>query len=115
LKHSATPKFWRLLRGLPKPVRDLAKKNFQLLKANPRHPSLHFKKIGDLYSARVGIVHRALAVEGPEGPVWFEWKDPAGLRGCGFFWIKDGKIAFQRGYWDKLTFLRLQGLPVPKA
>jgi hypothetical protein len=39
-----------------------------------------------------------------------EWRDPKGLRGCGFFRIKDGKIAFQRGYWDKLTFLRLNGL-----
>jgi ketosteroid isomerase-like protein len=42
-----------------------------------------------------------------------EWRDPLGLRGCGFFRIVDGKIAFQRGYWDKLTFLRLQGLPIP--
>jgi ketosteroid isomerase-like protein len=43
-----------------------------------------------------------------------EWKDPLGLRGCGFFHVVDGKIAFQRGYWDKLTFLRQQGLPLPK-
>jgi len=43
-----------------------------------------------------------------------EWKDPNGLRGCGFFYIIDNKIKFQRGYWDKLTFLRLQGLPLPK-
>jgi ketosteroid isomerase-like protein len=41
-----------------------------------------------------------------------EWKDPWGLRGCGFFQVRDGKIAFQRGYWDKLTFLRLHGLPI---
>jgi limonene-1,2-epoxide hydrolase len=43
-----------------------------------------------------------------------EWKDPLGLRGCGFFHVVDGKIAFQRGYWDKLTFLRVQGLPLPR-
>src|SRR5262249_32229571 len=42
-----------------------------------------------------------------------EWRDPNGLRGCGFFHVVDGKIAFQRGYWDKLSFLRLQGLPLP--
>ena len=42
-----------------------------------------------------------------------EWRDPQGLRGCGFFFIEAGKIAFQRGYWDKLSFLRQQGLPVP--
>jgi hypothetical protein len=44
-----------------------------------------------------------------------EWRDPVGLRGCGFFHIVDDKIAFQRGYWDKLSFLRLHGLPLPAA
>jgi limonene-1,2-epoxide hydrolase len=39
-----------------------------------------------------------------------EWRDPKGLRGCGFFHVVDGKIVFQRGYWDKLLFLRLHGL-----
>lgn len=43
-----------------------------------------------------------------------EWRDPLGLRGCGFFHVIDSKILFQRGYWDKLTFLRQQGLPVPQ-
>ncbi|MCB0373413.1 MAG: nuclear transport factor 2 family protein [Muricauda sp.] len=42
-----------------------------------------------------------------------EWKDPLGLRGCGFFHIVDGKIKFQRGYWDKLSFLKMHNLPVP--
>lgn len=44
-----------------------------------------------------------------------EWSDPLGLRGCGFFHILDGKIAFQRGYWDKLSFLRLHGMPLPTS
>ena len=43
--------------------------------------------------------------------VALEWKDPKGLRGCGFFTVKDGLITFQRGYWDKLSFLRLHNLP----
>ncbi|MEL6809967.1 MAG: nuclear transport factor 2 family protein [Bacteroidota bacterium] len=42
-----------------------------------------------------------------------EWKDPLGLRGCGFFQITDDKIKFQRGYWDKLSFLRMHNLPIP--
>lgn len=42
-----------------------------------------------------------------------EWKDPLGLRGCGFFHVIDGKIKFQRGYWDKLTFLRQHNFPIP--
>ncbi len=44
-----------------------------------------------------------------------EWRDPQGLRGCGFFHVVEGKILLQRGYWDKLTFLRQHGLPVPKG
>jgi limonene-1,2-epoxide hydrolase len=43
-----------------------------------------------------------------------EWRDPLGLRGCGFFHVVAGKIVLQRGYWDKLSFLRQHGLPVPK-
>ena len=42
-----------------------------------------------------------------------EWKDPLGLRGCGFFHVQDNKIVYQRGYWDKLSFLRLHNLPIP--
>lgn len=44
--------------------------------------------------------------------VALEWRDPTGLRGCGFFTVRDGRIAFQRGYWDRLSFLRLGGLPI---
>ena len=43
-----------------------------------------------------------------------EWKDPSGLRGCGFFQVQDGKIVFQRGYWDKLSFLKQHNLPIPQ-
>jgi hypothetical protein len=45
--------------------------------------------------------------------VHFRMKDPLGLRGCGFFQVVDDKIKFQRGYWDKLTFLRQHNLPIP--
>ncbi|MBM0742917.1 ester cyclase [Phormidium sp. CLA17] len=42
--------------------------------------------------------------------------DPVGkpytLRGCGFFHITDGKIRFQRGYWDKLTWFKQVGVPI---
>ena len=43
-----------------------------------------------------------------------EWRDPQGLRGCGFFHVVDDQIILQRGYWDKLSFLRLHGLPMPR-
>jgi limonene-1,2-epoxide hydrolase len=39
-----------------------------------------------------------------------EWRDPLGLRGCGLFRIENDKIAFQRGCWDKLSFLKLHGI-----
>ena len=41
-----------------------------------------------------------------------EWIDPKGLRGCGFFHVVNEKIVFQRGYWDKLSFLKLNNLPL---
>lgn len=44
-----------------------------------------------------------------------EWRDPKGLRGCGFFHVVGEQIVFNRGYWDKLSFLKLWGLPLPKT
>jgi limonene-1,2-epoxide hydrolase len=44
-----------------------------------------------------------------------EWRDPLGLRGCGCFHIQSDRIVFQRGYWDKLSFLRLHHLPLPST
>jgi len=52
-------------------VQLLADKNFELLKANPAHPSLHFKQVGHFRSVRVGLLHRALGVDVPGGIVWF--------------------------------------------
>lgn len=43
-----------------------------------------------------------------------EWKDPIGLRGCGFFKFEGNLIVFQRGYWDKLSFLKAHDLPIPE-
>lgn len=44
-----------------------------------------------------------------------EWSDPLGLRGCGFFQVRNGQIVFQRGYFDQLTFFRIQKIPVPES
>ena len=68
--HKATKRFWSCLNALPKPVQKIAEKNFKLLKENPRHPSLHFKTIGKLWSARVGLNHRALAVKTGDDFIW---------------------------------------------
>ena len=69
--HRATGKFWVHYRQLPPEIQRLADRTYLLLKENPRHPSLQFKKIGKTWSVRVGLHHRALAVQIPEGFLWF--------------------------------------------
>jgi hypothetical protein len=71
VKHFAAPSFWVAYEKLPLSVRELANRNYELLKQNPKHPSLHFKRIGRYWSVRVGIHYRALAVEAEDGLVWF--------------------------------------------
>jgi hypothetical protein len=71
LNHYASPDFWSCYRALPAEVQRLADKSFSLLKENPQHPSLHFKKVDRFWSARVGLHYRALAVEAPDGRLWF--------------------------------------------
>ena len=73
MRHLASPTFWVAYRALPEEIRRLADKNFTLLKADPRHPSLHFKTVGNgqYHSVRVGIYHRALGLPVPDGVHWF--------------------------------------------
>ncbi len=71
MKHFAAPTFWEAKERLPQRVRRLADQNFQRLKDDPKHPSLHFKKVGRFWSVRVGIGHRALAVSDGDDLVWF--------------------------------------------
>lgn len=71
MRHRANPKFWRFYESLSADIRRLADENYELLKSDPRHPSLHFKKVGRLWSARIGIHYRAVAVEDGLDMVWF--------------------------------------------
>ena len=71
MRHFATPAFWELYQRLPASMRAIANKNYELLKQNPQHPSLQFKKIGRFWSVRVGLRYRALAVESGDDLVWF--------------------------------------------
>lgn len=73
--HRATARFWELLDALPPHIQALVHKNFELLKTNPRHPSLYFKKIGKLWAARDGINYRVLAVEDGNDYIWV-WIGP---------------------------------------
>lgn len=71
MNHFASPDFWDCYQSLPGDVQLLAEKSFQLLKSDPRHPSLHLKKVGPYWSARVGLHYRVLAVEAGDDLVWF--------------------------------------------
>jgi hypothetical protein len=71
VRHRASPRFWDCYRKLPEDVRRLADESWRLLRRDPKHPSLHFKRIGRYWSVRVGLHHRALAVEHEATLVWF--------------------------------------------
>ena len=72
MRHVRDPDFTPQYEALPRAIQELATKNFGLLKQDPKHPSLHFKRIkGDLWSIRVGQKYRALAVEGGDRYHWF--------------------------------------------
>lgn len=71
MRHFASPAFWDRYEDLPERIRRLADANFTLLKADPRHPSLHLKRAGRFWSVRVGLGHRALAREQEGDLIWF--------------------------------------------
>jgi hypothetical protein len=75
LIHRTTARFWLLYRELPVGIQAQADRAFALLRENPRHPSLRFKKIGEFWSARVGAAHRVLAVEDGGDVIWV-WIGP---------------------------------------
>ena len=71
MTHHTTADFWACYRELPEDVQRVADTNYELLRTNSRHPSLHFKRVGRLWSVRVGIGYRALAVDSDDGPLWY--------------------------------------------
>jgi hypothetical protein len=71
VRHFAAPDFWTCFDALPANVQELARKNYEILKNNPSHPSLHFKEVGRFRSVRVGLRYRALGVQVQDGVLWF--------------------------------------------
>ncbi len=74
--HRANADFWKEYSALPAAICDRADKQFALLSTNPRHPSLQFKKLTErcgqeLWSVRVTLKYRALAVKLEDDYVWF--------------------------------------------
>jgi hypothetical protein len=71
VNHFTRPSFWDFYAKLPSEIQVLADKNYQLLKENPRHPSLQLKQIGRLWSVRITDNYRALGLDSNVGIVWF--------------------------------------------
>ena len=70
MKHYTSSDFWALYWNLPADTRALADKNYELLKSDPRHPSLQLKRIDELWSVRVGQRYRAIGIDAPDGIQW---------------------------------------------
>ena len=70
--HYTTRRFWQCYNALPENMQQTADRCYDLLKTDPSHSSLHFKKIGNKYwSVRAGLDCRALGVEVENGILWF--------------------------------------------
>ena len=67
--------YWKNFDDLPDDIRKLAEQNYQLWKENSKNPGLRFKQIHKtqpVFSFRVGMKHRTVGVETPDGKlVWF--------------------------------------------
>ena len=69
-----TERFRSAYAELPDHIRRRAREAYRFFRDNPHHPSLRFKQIHasrPIYSARVGLGYRALAVIDGEVAVWF--------------------------------------------
>ena len=70
MTHHTASSFWKCYNGLPRTIQEQADESFALLKHNDRHPSLHFKKIGKLWSVRASRDYRALGIDVDDGILW---------------------------------------------
>ncbi len=71
MKSSTTPDFWTNYAALPPEIKVRAKRAYRLWHNDPRHPSLQFKKTGNVWSVRIGGGHRALALLEADIFYWF--------------------------------------------
>jgi catechol 2,3-dioxygenase-like lactoylglutathione lyase family enzyme len=72
-----------------------------------------FQTSGQLYESGEPVRRRRMGDSGVVGRRHFPAdRESLALRGCGFFRVKDDRIVFQRGYWDKFTWFAQIGLPV---
>jgi hypothetical protein len=69
-----TEKFRKAFDALPESVKDKAREAYNTWRTNPNFPSLAFKQVSgvkDIYSIRIGLNYRALAVKDDSTFIWF--------------------------------------------
>ena len=76
MEHRTTAKFWQRYSVLPSEIRVRADQKFVFLKADRQHPSLRFRKVGErrgqeIWSARITLGYRAVAIKREYGYLWF--------------------------------------------
>jgi len=74
IESRTTREFRGTFASLPDDVREHAQRAYRLFRADPRHPSLRFKKVDEesnVYSVRIGLGYRALGVMDGSTIVWF--------------------------------------------
>ena len=74
MQSRTTRQFWRLYENLPSGAQQDAKRAYRLFQGNPAHPGLQFKKLegeDNIYSVRIGLEYRALAVMRKDRIVWY--------------------------------------------
>ena len=71
MRSSTTSDFWTAYGVLPPEIKARARVAYRLWRQNPRHPSLQFKKTGNVWSIRVGAGHRTLALVQDDVFYWF--------------------------------------------
>jgi limonene-1,2-epoxide hydrolase len=81
----------------------------------PLHGRAAIRAMFDMEFARATMVCIPEAIFEAGDWAILEWSDPLGVRGCGFFEVRDGRIVRQRGYFDRLAFYAAQGIDIATA
>ena len=87
--------------------------NDQVVFSAPLHGREAIREMFEIEFSRATMVCIEERIFECDDTAILQWRDPLGLRGCGFFQIKDDHIVHQKGYFDQLSFFKAQGLEVP--
>jgi hypothetical protein len=74
LTSHTTARFRKAFAALPEPVQRRAREAYRLFRQDPTDPRLRFKRVHatrEIFSVRVGLGYRALAVRNGDAVIWF--------------------------------------------